>query len=39
MEHNLILYDIKFVEEYNVHFIIDVFHGYGLKCHYFQNVK
>jgi len=31
MKHNLILYDITFVEHYNVNFIIDVFHGYGFK--------
>jgi hypothetical protein len=38
MKHNLILYDITFVEYYNINSIIDVFHGYGFKCHYFQNV-
>jgi hypothetical protein len=38
MEHNLIIYDITFVEQYNVNYIINVFDGYGLKCHYFQYV-
>jgi len=36
MKHNLILYDISFVEQYNVTFIINVSDGYGFKCHYFQ---
>jgi hypothetical protein len=38
MKHNLIIYDITFVESYNINSIIDVFHGFGLKCHYFKNV-
>jgi len=38
MKDNLIIYDITFVEYYNVNSIIDVFHGYGLKYHYFKNV-
>jgi len=39
MKHNLIIYDMTFVEKYNVNSIIDVLiHGYGFKCHYFKNV-
>ncbi len=39
MKHNLIIYDMTFVEKYNVNSIIDVLiHCYGLKCHYFKNV-
>jgi hypothetical protein len=38
MKHNLILYDITFLELYNVKSIINLFDGYGLKCHYFQYV-
>jgi hypothetical protein len=38
MKHNLIIYDITFVEWYNVNSIIDVFHGYGLKWNVFKNV-
>jgi hypothetical protein len=30
-----IIYDMTFVEKYNVNSIIDVLiHGYGLKCHF-----
>jgi hypothetical protein len=38
MKPNLIVYDITFVELYNVNFIINVFDGYGLKCYYSQYV-
>jgi hypothetical protein len=38
MKHNLIIYDITFVEWYNENSIIGKFHGYGLKWHYFKNV-
>jgi len=38
MKHNLVLYDITFVESYNVKSNINVFDGYGFKCHYFQHV-
>jgi hypothetical protein len=39
MKHNLIIYDITFVEKYIVNSIIDaLIHGYRLKCHYFKNV-
>jgi hypothetical protein len=39
MKHNLIIYNMTFVEKYNVNSIVDVLiHGYGLKCHYFKNV-
>jgi hypothetical protein len=32
MKHNLIIYDITFVEKYNLNSIIDVLiHGYGLN--------
>jgi hypothetical protein len=35
MKHNLIIYDMTFLEIYNVNSIVDVLiHGYGLKCHY-----
>jgi hypothetical protein len=36
MKHGLILYDITFIDLYNVNSIINVFDDYGLKCHYFQ---
>jgi len=38
MTYNLIIYDITFVEEYNVNSIIDVFHGCCLKWRYSTNV-
>jgi hypothetical protein len=38
MKHNLIIYDITFVEQYNVNYIINVFDGYGFKLHCFQYV-
>jgi hypothetical protein len=38
MKQNLIIYDITFVEWYNVNFIINVFDDYGLECHYFKNI-
>jgi hypothetical protein len=31
MKHNLIIYNMRFVEKYNVNSIVDVLiHGYGL---------
>jgi hypothetical protein len=38
MKHNLILYEISFVEQYNATLVINVFDGYDFKCHYFQYV-
>jgi hypothetical protein len=39
MKHNLIIYDMKFVEKCNLNSIIDVLiHGYGFKCLYLKNV-
>jgi hypothetical protein len=38
MKHNVILYDITLIEQYNVNSIINVFHGYGFKWHNFQYI-
>jgi hypothetical protein len=38
MKHNIIIYDMTFVEKYKLNSIIDnLIRGYGFKCQYLRN--